>query len=285
MHIEIDSESGFCFGVTRAIKMAEEELSREGNLYCIGDIVHNENECERLRQMGLTTIDHDKFSRLKNTRVLLRAHGEPPCTYSTARRLGITLIDATCPVVLRLQERIKKTYIRQKGTNAQIAIFGKKGHAEVEGLVGQTEGTAIVIESAADINRLDLNRPICLFSQTTKPLEEFRHIANMLQEKSTATVASAETVCSFVARRTAHVRQFAVNFDAILFVCGKKSSNGRMLFAECCEVNSQSYMIGDYSEIPFDLLSNCNSVGICGATSTPRHLMETCACALVEKFG
>lgn len=286
MDIEIDEQSGFCFGVTRAINKAEEELSASTNLYCLGDIVHNGRECERLHKMGLVTIDHTTFSQLHNTKVLLRAHGEPPETYITARNNQITLIDATCPVVLHLQERIKKEYDAGGLEHKQIVIYGKNGHAEVLGLVGQTCGNAIVIETPNDLNKLDYNKDICLYSQTTKSLDGFRQIVEEINKrKSTkATFNYYDTICRQPANRMKHIRKFAAQHDAILFVCGKKSSNGRMLFAQCHAVNPHSYMIDSADEINFNLLSNCQTVGICGATSTPKWLMEECKQTICNKL-
>ncbi len=281
MHIEIDQGSGFCFGVTRAINKAEEELAAGNDLYCLGDIVHNGRECERLKKLGLITIGHDTFSSLRDAKVLLRAHGEPPATYQQAKKNNTRLIDATCPVVLHLQERIKKEY--DEGTkDKQIVIFGKNGHAEVLGLVGQTHGEAIVIETPEEVSKLDFNKDICLYSQTTKPLDGFRQIVEYIQAhiSSQATFRYYDTICRQVANRMPHIREFASRHDVILFVCGKKSSNGRVLYNECKSVNPRSYLIDSASEIDFNWLKGCHSVGICGATSTPKWLMEECAAAL-----
>lgn len=285
MTIEIDQGSGFCFGVTRAINKAEEELARGSRLYCLGDIVHNGKECDRLKKMGLITIDHQEFEKLNDAKVLLRAHGEPPATYDTARKNRIEIIDATCPVVLHLQERIKKEFTSWDSQDKQIVIFGKKGHAEVLGLVGQTEGKAIVIETPEDISKVDLNKDIYLYSQTTKPLEGFRQIVGYIREhiSPTATFQFYDTICRQVANRMPHIREFAARHDVILFVCGKKSSNGRVLFNECKNVNPQSYMIDAADEIDFNWLAGCQSVGICGATSTPKWLMEECKIS-IEQF-
>lgn len=274
MKIEIDSGSGFCFGVTRAISKAEEELSR-GELYCLGDIVHNGMECERLQALGLRTIDRDDYAHLSNARVLLRAHGEPPATYAYAKQAGIELIDATCPVVLHLQERIKNEY---DGTDKQIVIFGKKGHAEVVGLVGQTDGTAIVIESPADAERLDFSRDICLYSQTTKSLEDFHRIIDYIKTHiaPTATFRYSDTICRQVANRIEGIRQFAATHDVVIFVSGKQSSNGKVLFGECLAVNARSHQVSSANDIDLRWLDDCQSVGICGATSTPAWLMREC---------
>ncbi|MBO6125525.1 MAG: 4-hydroxy-3-methylbut-2-enyl diphosphate reductase [Bacteroidaceae bacterium] len=287
MKIEIDQGSGFCFGVTRAIGKAEEELNKDGHIYCLGDIVHNGKECDRLQRLGLTTINHEELTNIHNSKVLLRAHGEPPSTYQLAEKNEIEIIDATCPVVLHLQERIKKEYDNDTEHKKQIVIFGKNGHAEVLGLVGQTEGTAIVIESIADLHKLDYNKDICLYSQTTKPLDEFRRIVEYIQEhiSSNATFTFYDTICRQVANRMPNIREFANRHDVILFVCGKKSSNGRVLFKECKEANPKSYMIDTANEIELRWLQDCNSVGICGATSTPKWLMEECKIRIEELLG
>ena len=287
MKIEIDQGSGFCFGVTRAIGKAEEELNKDGHIYCLGDIVHNGKECDRLQRLGLATINHEELKNIRQSKVLLRAHGEPPSTYLLAQKNEIEIIDATCPVVLHLQERIKKEYDNDKEHKKQIVIFGKNGHAEVLGLVGQTEGTAIVIESVADLRKLDFNKDICLYSQTTKPLDEFRRIVEYIQENisSNATFTFYDTICRQVANRMPNIREFANRHDVILFVCGKKSSNGRVLFKECKDANPKSYMIDTANEIDLRWLQNCNSVGICGATSTPKWLMEECKIRIEELLG
>ena len=287
MKIEIDQGSGFCFGVTRAIGKAEEELAKEEQLYCLGDIVHNGKECDRLQQLGLVTINHDQMQDIHDAKVLFRAHGEPPSTYALAREHSINLIDATCPVVLHLQERIKKEYDADVEHKKQIVIFGKNGHAEVLGLVGQTEETAIIIESAEEVKKLDFNRDICLYSQTTMPLDEFRKIVEYVQQHISpeATFTYYDTICRQVANRMPNIRSFALRHDAVLFVCGKKSSNGRVLFNECREANPRSYMIDTASEIDVRWLEGCESIGICGATSTPKWLMEECKVRVEELLG
>ena len=281
LSIEIDAGSGFCFGVTTAIKKAEEELASGQTLYCLGDIVHNGMECDRLRQMGLVTINHQQMEQLHNVKVLLRAHGEPPETYELAHRNNIEIIDATCPVVLQLQKRIKE---RWKEHTAQIVIFGKKGHAEVLGLVGQTEGNAIVIENVDEVMRLDFSRDIYLFSQTTKSLDEFHRIIDYIQSHiaPTANFKSFDTICRSVANRMPSITQFAARHDLILFVCGRKSSNGRVLFNECLRVNPNSHQIEGPDEIDRNWLKDIHSVGICGATSTPKWLMEQCSDAILK---
>jgi 4-hydroxy-3-methylbut-2-enyl diphosphate reductase len=284
MQIEIDEGSGFCSGVTTAIKKAEEELAQSETLYCLGDIVHNGMECERLKEMGLITITHEQLAQLHDVKVLFRAHGEPPDTYEIARKNNITIIDATCPVVLQLQKRIKKQY----DTGAeQIVIFGKKGHAEVLGLVGQTKSSAIVIESFEEVTLLDFTRDIYLYSQTTKSLDEFHHIIEYIQSHISpqATFKSYDTICRSVANRMPNISQFATRHDLILFVCGRKSSNGKVLFNECLRVNPNSHLIEDPNEIQSSWLENIKTVGICGATSTPKWLMEQCRDAIQEMQG
>lgn len=274
MLIEIDEGSGFCFGVTTAIKKAEEVLASHGNLYCLGDIVHNGREVERLKKLGLLTVNHHDLEQMHDSTVLLRAHGEPPQTYAVAKSHNISVIDATCPVVLNLQKRIRKAY--EEG--GQIVIYGKNGHAEVVGLVGQTDGNAVVIESLEDAKRLDFGHDIQLFSQTTKSLEGFREIVEYIGEnmKDGARFSYFDTICRQVANRMPNIRKFAARHDVILFVCGKKSSNGKVLYNQCLTVNSRTYMVDDPSEIDFGWFDGVKSVGICGATSTPKWLMEDC---------
>ncbi len=276
LHIEIDNGSGFCFGVTTAIKKAEEELAKGNTLYCLGDIVHNGMEVERLHTQGLVTINHDDLGRLHDVKVLLRAHGEPPETYALAQKNNIEVIDATCPVVLQLQRRIKKQY--DANPDAQIVIFGKNGHAEVLGLVGQTQSHAIVIENMDDVRTLDFSRDIYLYSQTTKSLDVFRRIIDYIQSHMSpdATFRSFDTICRQVANRMPHVASFASRHDLVLFVCGQKSSNGRVLFNECCRVNANSHQIEGPDEIDPAWLKDVQTIGICGATSTPKWLMEEC---------
>ena len=274
--IEIDSDSGFCFGVTTAINKAEEKLREEKTLYCLGDIVHNGMECERLREMGLVTINHDELSRLHDVKVMLRAHGEPPKTYEVAKEHNIEIVDTTCPVVLQLQKRIKKQF--DNNPEAQIVIFGKNGHAEVLGLVGQTNNRAIVVENIEDVQKLDFSHDIYLYSQTTKSLDEFHRIIEYIQDhiSPNATFKSFDTVCRQVANRISRIAAFTLRHDLILFVSGGKSSNGKVLFSECKRVNNNSHQIENAQEIDLQWLRNIGSVGICGATSTPKWLMEDC---------
>lgn len=276
MRVEIDSNSGFCFGVVNAITKAEEELEKSGSLYCLGDIVHNSDEVQRLAKKGLTVITHSELSELKNVKVLLRAHGEPPATYATAQSNGIRIIDATCPVVLRLQQRIKQSYDTTAELRPQIVIYGKKGHAEVNGLVGQTNGEAIVIESVSELDKIDFTRPIALYSQTTKSLDGFREVIEQIRRRMATGVKfeSFDTICRQVANRAEKMRDFARSHDVVLFVAGKKSSNGKVLYAHCLEENPRTHLISNPGEIDPSWLKDAQSVGICGATSTPRWLME-----------
>ncbi|WP_317322130.1 4-hydroxy-3-methylbut-2-enyl diphosphate reductase [Leyella lascolaii] len=284
IHIEIDSSSGFCFGVTTAIQKAEEELAKGNTLYCLGDIVHNGKEVERLHARGLITINHEQLKQLHDVKVLLRAHGEPPETYETARRNNIEIIDATCPVVLQLQRRIKKQY--DTNPEAQIVIFGKNGHAEVLGLVGQTHSKAIVMEKLEDVRLLDFGRDIYLYSQTTKNLDEFRRIIDYIQSHISpdATFRSFDTICRQVANRMPNIASFAARHDIIIFVSGRKSSNGKVLFNTCKSVNPNSYMIEGPGEIDSSWIEGVTSVGICGATSTPKWLMEQCRDSILERI-
>lgn len=274
--IEIDSGSGFCFGVTTAISKAETELASGNTLYCLGDIVHNGMECERLKRMGLITINHDEMKTLHNVKVLLRAHGEPPETYALARKNNIEIIDATCPVVLQLQRRIKRQY--DENPNAQIVIFGKPGHAEVLGLVGQTNSQAKVIAHFDDVKLLDMNRDTYLYSQTTKSLDEFHRIIEYIQQHISpeCTFKSFDTICRNVANRMPNISSFASRHDLVLFVCGRKSSNGQVLFDECRRINPNSKQIESPDEIKREWLTGIHTIGICGATSTPKWLMEQC---------
>ena len=288
IQIEIDEGSGFCFGVTTAIKKAEEELAQGRPLYCLGDIVHNGMECDRLREMGLITINHEEMRKLHDVKVLLRAHGEPPETYELARRNHIEIIDATCPVVLQLQKKIKQQYetspklpagedsAASSSRGGSIVIFGKKGHAEVLGLVGQTQSSAIVIESFDEVKKLDFTRDIYLYSQTTKSLDEFHRIIDYIQSHMapSATFKSFDTICRSVANRMPNISQFATKHDLILFVCGRKSSNGKVLYNECLRVNPNTHLVEDPQEIQKEWLEGIQTVGICGATSTPRWLMQ-----------
>jgi 4-hydroxy-3-methylbut-2-enyl diphosphate reductase len=277
--IEIDRQSGCCFGVAKAISKAEEELKKGGTLYCLGDIVHNNIEVERLEKMGLITINHEQFKQLKNVRVLLRAHGEPPSTYEIARENNIEIIDASCPVVLGLQKRINKKYTHRAQDDAQIVIFGKRGHAEVNGLLGQTDEKAIIIENKEEINKLDFTRDISLFSQTTKPLDGFQEIGDIIASRmqGDAKFEFYDTICRQVSNRVPNMQQFAASKDLIIFIAGEKSSNGKVLFAECKKVNPNSYLIHSPEEIDPGWIKENIRIGICGATSTPMWQMEAVA--------
>ena len=285
IQIEIDSGSGFCFGVTTAIRKAEEELAKGEPLYCLGDIVHNGMEVERLHARGLETINHDQLQHLCDAKVLLRAHGEPPETYDMARQNHIEIIDATCPVVLQLQRRINKQFT--DNPEAQIVIFGKTGHAEVLGLVGQTRGAAIVVENLEDVGKLDFTRDIYLYSQTTKSLDGFHAIIDYIQRHISphATFKSFDTICRQVANRMPNIANFAARHDLILFVSGHKSSNGKVLFNECLRVTANSHRIERAEEIDMNWMRDVQTVGICGATSTPKWLMEECRDYILDHIG
>ncbi len=275
--IEIDSESGFCFGVVTAKRKAEEELAKSGTLFCLGDIVHNSGEVERLQDKGLRTITHDDLSQLRNVKVLLRAHGEPPSTYRTASANGIEIIDATCPVVLKLQQRIKALYDNSEpDERPQIVIYGKVGHAEVNGLVGQTEGHAIVVEDIAGLDLVDFGRPVALYSQTTKSLEGFNAIIAEIERRMQPGVEFRyfDTICRQVSNRVDRLRRFARGKDVVLFVAGAKSSNGKILFGHCLDENPRTHLLADESGLRGEWFDGTSTVGICGATSTPRWLME-----------
>lgn len=280
MQITVDEQSGFCPGVVSAINKAEEQLSVADNLYCLGDIVHNSEEVNRLEQQGLKTIDHAQMADIHDAKVLLRAHGEPPSTYQLAERNGIEIVDATCPVVLQLQKRIKKVYDEEPGV--QIVIFGKKGHAEVNGLVGQTAGSAIVVEGAQDLDKIDYQRPVRLFSQTTMPVDAFRQLVDTMSNRMAdpAQFEYKDTICRQVANRIPHLKEFARQHDVVLFVSGKKSSNGKALFCVCQEVNPRSYFVSHPDELTPEMTAGANSIGICGATSTPKWQMEQVGAAL-----
>ncbi|MCM1152028.1 MAG: 4-hydroxy-3-methylbut-2-enyl diphosphate reductase [Muribaculum sp.] len=281
--IEIDKNSGFCFGVVTAIRKAEEELDKSGTLFCLGDIVHNAAEVERLRKKGLITITHDDLKRLHDVKVLLRAHGEPPSTYETARRNNIEIIDATCPVVLQLQRRIKQAADEAQTENPSplIVIYGKPGHAEVNGLVGQTDGRAVVVQSEEELNHLDLNRDVLLYSQTTKSLSGFTSMVEAIKNrKGSGDFRWYDTICRQVANRMDKMREFAAAHDVIIFVSGAKSSNGKVLYNECLSVNPQTYLISNSDELRPEWTHHAESIGICGATSTPHWLMEEVAEAL-----
>lgn len=284
--VEIDTNSGFCNGVVRAIQAAEQELEKGGQLYCLGDIVHNSNEVERLRAKGLITINHDELRQLRNAKVLLRAHGEPPETYRIARENNIEIIDATCPVVLQLQRKIKKSYDTRTSNNDQILIYGKVGHAEVNGLVGQTNGEAIVLETPGDLDKVDFDQRITLYSQTTKSVQHFAEMVQLIQERTaTDKFEWHDTICRQVANRIPNIREFARTHDLVLFVCGKKSSNGKVLYEECRSVNENTHLVSDIEELNPAWLEGKSNIGICGATSTPRWLMAEFQSRIEEIIG
>jgi len=284
LDIEIDKKSGFCFGVVKAINKAEEEIAKGEVLYCLGDIVHNGQEVERLEKMGLITINHEEFALLRNVKVLFRAHGEPPSTYETAKKNNINLIDASCPVVLKLQSRIKNTYETSKQDDIQIVIYGHHGHAEVNGLVGQTEGNAIVIEDETELNKIDFSKKIRLFSQTTKSLSGFNHLVETVSKFShkKENFEYFDTICRQVANRIPNITTFAQQKDIIVFVSGSKSSNGKVLFDHVKSINPNSYMVTNANEVLDLNLDFKKKIGICGATSTPLWLMEKVQSKLIE---
>jgi 4-hydroxy-3-methylbut-2-enyl diphosphate reductase len=277
--VEIDRDSGFCFGVVNAIQSVEKELLEDNELYCLGDIVHNSQEVARLQKKGLKTINHADLEHIHNRKVLLRAHGEPPSTYQTAERNNIRIIDATCPVVLQLQKKIQRHYRNLDMNTSQIVILGKIGHAEVNGLVGQTEGKAIVIEKKEDLDKLDFNKDIYLFSQTTMSLGDFKEIVKEIESRISKdlTFNSFDTICRQVANRIPNIKKFASRHDLVLFVAGEKSSNGKVLLSECKKANPNTYLISHPDEINPAWWEGVRSVGICGATSTPKWLMEEVA--------
>ncbi len=284
MKVEIDSRSGFCFGVVNAISQAEAELTQNETLYCLGDIVHNSEEIERLKSIGLITISHDDLKSLTEEKVLLRAHGEPPETYREALDQGVTVIDASCPVVLKLQIKLREGWQRMLRMGGQVVIYGKRGHAEVIGLVGQTKGNAIVIETMDELDKLDFSKPIELFAQTTKSVEDYQRIIDeirkRMEDQKVETLLhfkSHNSICGQVSNRKAEIECFAARHNLILFVSGKNSSNGRMLFEVCKLVNPNTYFISSPAEIEAQWFDGVESVGICGATSTPRWLMEAVA--------
>ncbi len=281
--IEIDKKSGFCFGVVNAIQKAEEELAKGETLYCLGDIVHNGEEVERLAALGMITITHEEFAKLHDVKVLLRAHGEPPSTYEIAKQNNITLVDASCPVVLKLQLRIKKAYETIPTLDTQIVIYGHHGHAEVNGLVGQIDGNAIVIEDESELDIVDFSKNIRLFSQTTKSLSGFNQLVETVQSKmgNDANLEFSDTICRQVANRIPNITTFAQQNDIIIFVSGKKSSNGKVLYDHALSINPNSYVVSKPDELETLNIDLTKKIGICGATSTPRWLME----AVMDKLN
>ena len=281
MKITIDTHSGFCFGVVYAIEMAEDILRNEDSLYCLGDIVHNNKEVERLNALGLKVIDHNELHHLKDCKVLIRAHGEPPSTYELALKNNIQLLDASCPVVLKLQNQIKGGYEQIKQINGQVIIFGKEGHAEVVGLLGQTNNNAIIVASVKDLDKIDFTKSIYIYSQTTKSPKAYQQITLEIEKRVKMTANTNikyivnDTLCRQVSGREPQLKRFSNMNDVIIFVSGRKSSNGKMLYQSCKDENHNSYFISDVDELKSDWFIGANSVGICGATSTPRWLMES----------
>jgi len=279
MKVNIDKNSGFCFGVVNAIQSAENILKTNDHLYCLGDIVHNNMEVERLNKLGLEIIDHERFKTLKNVPVLIRAHGEPPETYQIALKNNIELVDASCPVVLRLQNNVRQGYEKIKKKDGQVVIFGKQGHAEVVGLAGQTSNNAIIVSNKKDLEKVDFTKPINLYSQTTKGMEGFKELIVEIKNKQKEIGTDAEfiindTICRQVSNRAPQLREFSKEHDIIIFVSGKKSSNGKYLYSICKEVNPRTYFVSEPSEIDTSWFKKNDNVGVCGATSTPRWLMD-----------
>jgi len=286
MNVTIDTNSGFCFGVVNAIQAAENILKQEEKLYCLGDIVHNNKEVDRLADLGLVIIDHEQFKELRNEKVLIRAHGEPPSTYKMALENGIELIDASCPVVLKLQNNVRLGNEEMQRQDGQLVIYGKQGHAEVSGLAGQTKGDAIVVNSKEDLlDKVDFSKPVNLFSQTTQSIEGFNDIVKTIEVNQKENGVEGQfivhdTICRQVSHRAPQMREFSRIHDVILFVSGKKSSNGKYLYGVCKENNPRSYFISSKDEIDFSWFNEGDSIGICGATSTPRWLMDEVAEAI-----
>lgn len=281
MNIEIDINSGFCFGVVKAIEIAETELEKDKKLYCLGDIVHNGAEVKRLEERGLITINHDEFKKLKNTKVLLRAHGEPPETYKIAKQNNIELIDASCPIVLNLQKKIHKSYSDISDIEGQIIIYGKQGHAEVVGLLGHTQNKGIVISEVDDLHKIDFTKPVSIFSQTTKSSSGYEIIIKAIKQKmievqgsDNINFISHASTCRQVSTRDIHLVSFAKKHDIIIFVSGKKSSNGKLLYEVCKKENKNTFFVSNTNELKEEWFNQTDSVGICGATSTPEWLME-----------
>lgn len=281
MEVIIDDNSGFCFGVVRAIGEAESALERVGEVYSLGDIVHNRVEVQRLEQLGLHTISHEDMPRLEGRTLLIRAHGEPPRTYRMAEELGITVIDATCPVVARLQRRLREAYDKMQEVGGSVVLLGKRGHAEVIGLTGQADDDVVVVENEADLNNVDFTRPIYFLSQTTQSIALFNQLAEEIKVRAKGvTVNIDDTICRRVAGREALLADFSRSVDVVIFVSGRKSSNGRVLYEVCRGANPRSYNVEESSEIDWSWLEGAERVGICGATSTPRWLMEQVAEAI-----
>jgi 4-hydroxy-3-methylbut-2-enyl diphosphate reductase len=291
MEVTIDKNSGYCFGVEFAIQMAEDEM-KEGDLYCLGDIVHNSMEVKRLNKKGLKVIDREALADIKDSKVLIRAHGEPPETYEIALKNNIELVDASCPVVLKLQNRVKLAYDKMEEAKGQIVIYGKTGHAEVIGLTGQTNNNAIIVMEEADLDQIDFSRPVTLFSQTTKSTKGFYHIKERIEQRIKEAKGSIEevdfsandSICRQVSNREPQLKKFAEEMDVIIFVSGKKSSNGKALYGVCKLQNERSYFVENASEVNIEWFKPSDKVGICGATSTPMWLMEEVASFIRESI-
>lgn len=287
MYVEIDQNSGFCFGVVRAISRAESALEAlGGEVYSLGDIVHNRMEVQRLESLGLRTVTHEDMESLSGRDLFVRAHGEPPTTFRRAEELGIRVIDATCPVVAQLQRKVVAAYEKMKGVGGQVVILGKRGHAEVVGLTGQVNDQVIVIESEEDLKLIDFSSPVFFLSQTTQSIGLFWHLAERMKQliKQESMLTVDDTICRRVSNREKGLREFAERFDVVIFVCGKKSSNGKVLFDVCRGANPRSYNIEEEDELQSQWFEGCRSVGICGATSTPAWLMNRVADAIRQRF-
>lgn len=287
MYVEIDQNSGFCFGVVRAISRAESALEAlGGEVYSLGDIVHNRMEVQRLESLGLRTVTHEDMENLSGRDLFVRAHGEPPTTFRRAEELGIRVIDATCPVVAQLQRKVVAAYEKMRGVGGQVVILGKRGHAEVVGLTGQVNDQVIVIESEEDLKLIDFSSPVFFLSQTTQSIGLFWHLAERMKQliKQESMLTVDDTICRRVSNREKGLREFAERFDVVIFVCGKKSSNGKVLFDVCRGANPRSYNIEEEDELQSQWFEGCRSVGICGATSTPAWLMNRVADAIRQRF-
>ena len=287
MRVEIDKNSGFCFGVVRAITQAESALEElDGEVYSLGDIVHNRMEVQRLEALGLRTITHSDMENLQGRDLFIRAHGEPPTTYRRAVELGIRIIDATCPVVAQLQRKVVAAHEQMQRVGGQVVILGKRGHAEVVGLTGQVAQPTIVVEREDDLSQIDFSSPIFFLSQTTQSVALFWHLAEMMKQRlgDEQMLTVDDTICRRVSNREKALADFATRFDVVIFVCGKKSSNGKVLFDVCHKANERCYNIEEESELQAEWFENCQSVGICGATSTPAWLMSRVAEAIERRF-
>jgi 4-hydroxy-3-methylbut-2-en-1-yl diphosphate reductase len=291
MKVEVDSGSGFCFGVENAVEIAENAIESGEQVFCLGPIVHNDIEVERLKKKGLITIDREEYNALRDSKVLIRAHGEPPATYETARKNNLTIIEATCPIVKRLQTRIRDAWAITRDVHGQVVIFGKAGHAEVVGLLGHTENQAIVVNSISDIEKIDFSKPVQLFSQTTMRLKDYSELADLIRKRieeaglkgsSGGKLTVNNTICGQVSNREPRLREFARTHDIVVFVTGQESSNGRMLFGVCFEENPDTYMISSPGELKKEWFSGKLNAGICGATSTPKWLIDNVAKSIRE---